>query len=110
MAPMKGRTRPQLADPDDARFRGLPRGDGTARRFLVWSPTAEAALRAERFLEGRGYGFHRIGSARAAHGPNGNLWAFTWRIGDGPVPAWAVRLTDLTAGSTGPCGPVGTAR
>lgn len=107
---MKGRARPQFADPDDPRFRELPRGDGTVRRFLVASPSAEAALRAERYLEGRGYGLHRIGSARAAHGPNGNLWAFSWRIADGPVPVWAGRLTDLTAGSPGVCGPDGAVR
>lgn len=107
---MKSRTRPQLTALGDPRFRGLRRGDGTVRRFLVSSPTAEAALWAERYLEGRGYGFHRIGSARAAHGPNGNLWAFTWRIADGPVPAWAGRLTDPTAGSPGACGPVGAVR
>jgi hypothetical protein len=106
---MKSRARPQLADPDDPCFRGLPRGHGI-RRFLVWSPTAEAALRAERYLAGRGYGFHRVGSARAAHGPNGNLWVFTWRIADGPVPVWAGRLTDFTAESPGACGPVGAVR
>jgi hypothetical protein len=107
---MNDRARPQLAPPDDPRFRGLPRGNGTRARFIVAAPTAEAALWAERLLEGRGYGFHRIGSARGAHGPNGNLWAFTWQVGGGSVPVWAGRLTDLTAGSPGACGPDGDVR
>lgn len=107
---MTSRSRPQIADPADARFRGLPRGDGTVRRFLVTSPSAEAAPRAERYLEGRGYGFHRVGSARAAHGPNGNQWAFTWRIGDGLLPAWAVRLADPTAAGSAASGRNGAVR
>jgi hypothetical protein len=107
---MKSRTLPKIADPADPRFRGLPRGDGTVRRFLVASPSAEAALRAERYLEGRGYGFDRVGSARAAHGPNGSQWAFTWRIGDGPLPLWAVRLPDLTAAGTAASGRNGAVR
>jgi len=92
---MTSRPRPQLADPDDPRFRGLPRGD-RIHRLLVWSPTAEAAVWTERLLESRGYIVHRVGAARFACGPNGNRWGFAWQIGDGPVPVWAVRLTDLT--------------
>jgi hypothetical protein len=101
---MTSRSRPRLADPADPRFRGLPRCDGTVRRFLVASRSAEAALYAERYLEDGGYGFHPVGSARAAHGPNGDQWTFTWRIGDGPLPLWAVRLADLTAAGTAASG------
>lgn len=86
--------RPTPADAVDARFQGLPFGDGTARSFVADAPTADATRWADGYLARKGWAVHRIGRARYAHGPSGAHWIFGWHIAGEVAPAWLGRLAE----------------
>lgn len=81
-----------LADPADPRYIGLPFSDGQLARFVVESPTPEAARWSENLLGTTGWAIHRVGSARYLHGPNGARWIFAVLTAGTESPAWLDRL------------------